>query len=85
VRRAENLTTFICRLYRNSGSFNLSRPVQGLLYLFMYKERLKNLHLGGVGWGWWVRMYGVHVDVIVTCEVYKVSHSVQFLSAKDGV
>jgi hypothetical protein len=31
VRRADNLTTFICRLFRNSGSLNLlepSRPVQ---------------------------------------------------------
>jgi hypothetical protein len=40
VRRADNLTTFMCRLSRNSGastSWNpkgLSRPVAGKLYLF---------------------------------------------------
>jgi hypothetical protein len=39
VRRADNLTTFMCRLSRNLGtstSWNpkgLSSPVQGLLYL----------------------------------------------------
>jgi hypothetical protein len=39
VRRADNLTTFMCRLSRNSGasaSWNpkgLSRPVAGKLYL----------------------------------------------------
>ena len=39
VRRADNLTTFICQLSRNLGASNswnrqgLSRPVQGLLYL----------------------------------------------------
>jgi hypothetical protein len=39
VRRADNLTTFMCRLSRNLGastSWNpvgLSRPVMGLLYL----------------------------------------------------
>jgi hypothetical protein len=39
VRRADNLTTFMCRLSRNlaaSTSWNpkgLSRPVMGLLYL----------------------------------------------------
>jgi len=42
VRRADNLTTFTCRLSGNLGassSWNpegLSRPVQGLLYLFFY-------------------------------------------------
>jgi hypothetical protein len=40
VRRADNLTTFMCRLSRNLGastSWNpkgLSRPVMGLLYLY---------------------------------------------------
>jgi hypothetical protein len=39
VRRADNLTTFMCRLSRNLGASNswnpegLSRPVMGLLYL----------------------------------------------------
>ena len=39
VRRADNLTTFMCRLSRNLGSSTfcnpkgLSRPLQGLLYL----------------------------------------------------
>jgi hypothetical protein len=39
VRRADNITTFICRLSRNLGasasqkSQDLSRPAQGLLYL----------------------------------------------------
>jgi hypothetical protein len=42
VRRADNLTTFMCRLSRNLGastSWNpkgLSRPVMGLLYLCFY-------------------------------------------------
>jgi hypothetical protein len=42
VCRADNLTTFFCRLSRNLGastSWNpdgLSRPVQGLIYLFIY-------------------------------------------------
>jgi hypothetical protein len=37
VRRADNLTTFVCRLSRNSGSLNLQEPyvpVQGQLYLY---------------------------------------------------
>jgi hypothetical protein len=44
VRRADNLTTFMCRLSRNLGastSWNpvgLSRPVMGLLYLFFLYE-----------------------------------------------
>jgi hypothetical protein len=42
VRRTDNLTTFMCRLSRNLGasdSWNpkgLSRPVMGLLYLYLY-------------------------------------------------
>jgi hypothetical protein len=42
VRRADNLTTFMCRLSRNleaSTSWNpkgLSRSVMGLLYLYLY-------------------------------------------------
>jgi hypothetical protein len=42
VPRADNLTTFLCRLSRNSGastSWNpkgLSRPVAGKLYLYVY-------------------------------------------------
>jgi hypothetical protein len=42
VRRADNLTTFMCRLSRNLGastSWNpkdLSRPVMGLLNLYLY-------------------------------------------------
>jgi hypothetical protein len=50
VRRADNLTTFMCRLSRNLGastSWNpqgLSRPVMGLLYLFFfYKTRIDEL------------------------------------------
>jgi hypothetical protein len=57
VRRADNLTTFMCRLSRNletSASWNpqgLSRPVMVLLYL-QYKTDtryllLRNLNLGG--------------------------------------
>jgi hypothetical protein len=44
VRRADNLTTFMCRLSRKltaSTSCNpkgLSRPVMGLLYLFTKKD-----------------------------------------------
>jgi hypothetical protein len=43
VRRADNLTTFMCRLSTNLGasaSWNpkgLSRPIMGLLYLLPYK------------------------------------------------
>jgi hypothetical protein len=42
VRRADNLTTFMCRLSRNLGASTswkpegLSRPVMGLLYLYLY-------------------------------------------------
>jgi len=49
VPRADNLTTFMCRLSRNlrvSASWNiqgLSRPVMGLLYLFsLYMEDTRN-------------------------------------------
>ena len=53
VRRADNLTTFMCRLSRNMGtstswnSLGLSRPVMGLLYLLISsqlhnKSRSKN-------------------------------------------
>jgi hypothetical protein len=40
VRRADNLTTFMCQLSSNLGASNswnpqgLSRPVMGLLYLY---------------------------------------------------
>jgi hypothetical protein len=54
VRRADNLTTFMCRLSRNSGSLKLlelkglSRPVMGWLYpiLSMLNTR-QNSGLGG--------------------------------------
>jgi len=42
VRKADNLTTFMCRLSWNLGastSWNpqgLSRPATGLLYLYLY-------------------------------------------------
>ena len=42
VRRADNLTTFMCRLSRNSGAStsrntkSLSKPVAGKLYLYHY-------------------------------------------------
>jgi len=42
MRRADNLTTFMCRLSRNLGASaswkpqGLSRPVMGLLYLYLY-------------------------------------------------
>jgi hypothetical protein len=41
VRRADNLTTFMCRLSKNLGASTfwspkgLSRPVMGLLYLYL--------------------------------------------------
>jgi hypothetical protein len=44
VRTADNLTTFMCRLSKNLGastSWNpkgLSRPVMGLLYIYLYLE-----------------------------------------------
>jgi len=55
VRRADNLTTFMCRLSWNLGastSWNpqaLSRPVMGLLYLYLYLICVFNLaaHLLG--------------------------------------
>jgi hypothetical protein len=46
VRRADNLTTFMCQMSRNSGpstSWNpkgLSRPVTGKLYLLMGRNIL---------------------------------------------
>jgi hypothetical protein len=45
VRRADNLITFMCRLSWNLGASNswnpqgLSRPVMGLLYLYLYLSR----------------------------------------------
>jgi hypothetical protein len=42
VRRADNLTTFMCRLSQNLGNWTswnpmgLSRPVMDLLYLYLY-------------------------------------------------
>jgi hypothetical protein len=42
VRRADNLTTYMCRLSKNRGASTtwnpkgLSRPVMGLLYLYHY-------------------------------------------------
>jgi hypothetical protein len=50
--RADNLTTFMCRLSWNLGASiscnpqGLSRPVMGLLYLFKFIERkVKEAHL----------------------------------------
>jgi hypothetical protein len=49
VSRADNLTAFICRLSRNLGASTswkpkgLSRPVMGLLYLYMLCIRLADL------------------------------------------
>jgi hypothetical protein len=51
VRRTDNITTFKCRLSRNlgaSGSWNphgLSRPVIGLLYLYVFMLCSKKLSL----------------------------------------
>ena len=48
MRRADNATTFMCRLSGNLGastSWNpqgLSRPVMGLLYLYLYLYTVKN-------------------------------------------
>jgi hypothetical protein len=92
VHRADNLATFMSRLSRNSGSLKLletSGPVKACtgvaLPFFKYRERLHSLQLerGGVGWG--VRMCGVSVDVVVTCEVYKLSYCIYFLSANQSV
>jgi hypothetical protein len=44
MRRADNLTTFMCRLSRNLGASTcwnpkgLSRPVMGLLYLYLSRN-----------------------------------------------
>jgi hypothetical protein len=49
VRRADNLTTFMCRLSRNLGastSWNpkgLSRPVVGFLYLYLIQSKRTRL------------------------------------------
>ena len=49
VLRADNLTTFMCRLSRNLEAsiswnpLNLSRPVQGLLYLYL--SRFAQCHM----------------------------------------
>jgi hypothetical protein len=51
VRRADNLTAFTCRLSRNLGgstSWNpkgLSRPVQGLLYLYHNYKKSTNVRI----------------------------------------
>ena len=51
VRRTDNLTTFMCRLSWNLGASNswnpqgLSRPVMGLLYLYIYRPwKIQRLH-----------------------------------------
>jgi hypothetical protein len=47
VRRADNLTTFMCRLSKNLGASTswspkgLPRPVMGLLYLLVPSNDLK--------------------------------------------
>jgi hypothetical protein len=52
MRRADNLTTFMCRLSRNLGpstSWNplgLSRPVMGLLYLLVIGIRERGVSIG---------------------------------------
>jgi hypothetical protein len=51
VRRADNLTTFMCRLSRNLGASTswdpkgLSRPVMGLLYLALHKKLIYCYHV----------------------------------------
>jgi len=43
---ADNLTTFMCRLSRNLGAstswnpLGLSRPVMGLLYIYLYLQTM---------------------------------------------
>jgi hypothetical protein len=51
VHRADNLTTFMCRLSRNLGALTswtskgLSRRVMGLLYLFPKPQTKYNVRL----------------------------------------
>ena len=43
---ADNITTYMCRLSRNSGSLNLLKPygpVQGQLYLYLPVKNLRFL------------------------------------------
>jgi hypothetical protein len=49
VRRADNLTTFMCRLSTNLGAWTpqgLSRPVMRLLYLFLEEGGWSTPHSG---------------------------------------
>jgi len=49
VRRADNLTTFVCRLSWNLGastSWNpqgLPRPVMGLIYLYLLEFNIQHI------------------------------------------
>jgi hypothetical protein len=49
VHRADNRTTFMCRLSCNLGAstswnpMGLSRPVMGLIYLYLFRNRLKGI------------------------------------------
>jgi len=51
VHRADNLTTFMCRMSSNLGTstswypLGLSRPVQGLLYLYFYISNCYKIHI----------------------------------------
>jgi len=68
VRRTDNLTTFICRLSWNleaTFSWNpqgLSRPVMGLLYLFMPQEYLKPRRIFGP--------FSIHSSGVKALECY---------------
>ena len=58
MSRADNLTTFVCRLSWNVGASNsrnphgLSRPVMGLLYLYLLSSFDIRSHSYNKRWNW---------------------------------
>jgi hypothetical protein len=70
VRRADNLTTFMCRLSWNLGvstswnTLGLCRSVLGLLYLYLYLTRMCNFY----------RQYiFIDISVLVLLTAYKMN------------
>jgi hypothetical protein len=78
VRRADNLTNFMCRLSWNLGastSWNpqgLSRPVMGLLYLYFYPYTFKQANPYSVGAAQihWKRVYCYDSFSHAECEFW---------------
>jgi hypothetical protein len=94
VRRADNLTTFMCRLSRNLGAstswnpVSLSRPVMGLLYLlFRYRYNvtlvilfytLNNLHDAGISLTRYVTVNLLRTPSLTATDSVFCEHDINF-------